>query len=569
MTLMALSLCIGLLIDDAIVVRENIVRHIRMGKAPRRAALEGTQEVGLAVFATTLSIVAVFVPIAFMHGIIGKFFYAFGMTVAVSVLLSLFVSFTLDPMLSAVWHDPPGRPRHLPAVGRVLAAFDRGYERLAAVYARLLGWSLDRRKTTLAIALASLVVALPLFAVVGTEFVPRSDDSFITLRLTLPVGSSLAYADQRVRDVEQRLRAFPEIDAVETQVGTDEGHNTAQLNVSLVDRSRRARSQADLEAAMRKAIAVVPGVKLAVGWDYPIKISLLGNDDAQMAAADRCAAPQGGAHQRHARRRELDQGGHAERSGAARCRPGRRDRHDACPAGRLAARAHRRRELGLLAGARRPELRGRDPGAARRRAVTDDVANLGLVTGRTLVDGAPEVLPLHAIAAVQPAVNPENIRRQNLQRRVALFANVDGRPTGDVGNEVDALVKGETLPPGMRFELNGDFEQQQESAAAMLSVRGAGGHLHLHRAGLAVRQLPAAHRHHGLAAAVGRRRRAGAAADAHHAEHLLDDRHRLPDGPGHEERHPAGGFRQPRPARGPARCARRCWPPAASACARS
>ena len=107
MTMMALSLCIGLLIDDAIVVRENIVRHVGMGKDHHTAAREGTDEIGLAVMATTFAICAVFVPVAFMGGIVGKFFYPFGITVAVAVLVSLFVSFTLDPMLSAVWKDPP------------------------------------------------------------------------------------------------------------------------------------------------------------------------------------------------------------------------------------------------------------------------------------------------------------------------------------------------------------------------------------------------------------------------------------------------------------------------------
>jgi multidrug efflux pump subunit AcrB len=106
LTLMALSLCIGLLIDDAIVVRENIVRHLGMGKSHVRAAEDGTNEIGLAVMATTFAIVAVFVPIAFMQGIIGRFFLQFGITVAVAVLVSLFVSFTLDPMLSSVWPDP-------------------------------------------------------------------------------------------------------------------------------------------------------------------------------------------------------------------------------------------------------------------------------------------------------------------------------------------------------------------------------------------------------------------------------------------------------------------------------
>ncbi len=107
MTMMALSLCIGLLIDDAIVVRENIVRHVHLGKDHRRASLEGTDEIGLAVMATTLALCAVFVPVAFMGGIVGKFFVAFGLTVTVAVLVSLFVSFTLDPMLSSVWKDPP------------------------------------------------------------------------------------------------------------------------------------------------------------------------------------------------------------------------------------------------------------------------------------------------------------------------------------------------------------------------------------------------------------------------------------------------------------------------------
>ncbi len=470
MTLMALSLCIGLLIDDAIVVRENIVRHIRMGKDPRRAALEGTQEVGLAVFATTLSIVAVFVPIAFMHGIIGKFFYAFGMTVAVSVLLSLFVSFTLDPMLSAVWHDPAGNPHRLPVVGRVLAVFDRGYERLAAVYGRLLEVALARRKTTLAVALASFLVAIPLFGVVGTEFVPRSDDSFITLRLTLPVGSSLAYADQRARDVEERLRPFPEIRAVETQIGTDDGHNSALINVSLVDRAQRTRSQSDLEAAFRKAIAVVPGVKLAVGWDWPIFINLLGNDDAQMAA-------------------EIESLRHKVEK-----IKGTRDVESSLKEGTPSVAVRLNPDLAAEIGmthaqvgeSLRALIGGQNSGywlapdgqnyevvtqvPRSQRTVTDDVANLNLVTGRTLADGAPEVLPLHAIASVQPAVNPENIRRQNLLRRVALFANVDGRPSGDVGQEVSDLIKGEALPPGLRFEMNGDFEQQQETTAAMGSV---------------------------------------------------------------------------------------------------
>ncbi len=156
MTLMGLSLCIGLLIDDAIVVRENIVRHIHMGKDHYTAAREGTEEIGLAVLATTFSIVAVFVPIAFMGGIVGKFFYPFGVTVAAAVMVSLFVSFTLDPMLSAVWRDPPEGARGLPVVGSFLRVFERGMDRVHAIYGRLLGWVMSERRWTLGVRLPRL-----------------------------------------------------------------------------------------------------------------------------------------------------------------------------------------------------------------------------------------------------------------------------------------------------------------------------------------------------------------------------------------------------------------------------
>ena len=144
-TLMALSLCVGLLIDDAIVVRENIVRHVQMGKDAWNASMDGTREIGLAVLATTLSIVAVFLPVGFMEGIIGKFFHEFGITIVAAVLISMFVSFTLDPMLSSVWHDPAieAHGQHRAPVtlydrtlGRLTGWFERATDRLAEGYGR-------------------------------------------------------------------------------------------------------------------------------------------------------------------------------------------------------------------------------------------------------------------------------------------------------------------------------------------------------------------------------------------------------------------------------------------------
>ncbi|MDE2429993.1 MAG: efflux RND transporter permease subunit, partial [Burkholderiales bacterium] len=207
LTLMALSLCIGLLIDDAIVVRENIVRHLGLGKGHKQAAEDGTNEIGLAVMATTFAIVAVFVPVAFMSGMIGKFFYQFGITVTVAVLVSLFVSFTLDPMLSSVWRDPAqNRFGRFPWLARLMETIEHGIERLHRIYGRLLELALRKRKTTLLLAFSLFVGSLFLVPLVGTEFVPDADEGQITLNLKTPVGSSLQYTDQKVRQAEAILK---------------------------------------------------------------------------------------------------------------------------------------------------------------------------------------------------------------------------------------------------------------------------------------------------------------------------------------------------------------------------
>ncbi len=230
MTMMALSLCIGLLIDDAIVVRENIVRHVGMGKSHHTAAREGTDEIGLAVMATTFALCAVFVPVAFMGGIVGKFFYPFGITVAVAVLVSLFVSFTLDPMLSAVWHDPPSAAqqlRRLPVLGWLMGATDRAMDALHAVYERLIRWVFSGRRygwfgprgMVIGVGVASFVGALALAPLVGTEFIPQVDQGFTQVSLRMATGASLERADDKVRQVEAIVRAFPEVKTLSTQVG--------------------------------------------------------------------------------------------------------------------------------------------------------------------------------------------------------------------------------------------------------------------------------------------------------------------------------------------------------------
>ncbi|MBS0401774.1 MAG: efflux RND transporter permease subunit, partial [Proteobacteria bacterium] len=246
-TLMALSLCVGLLIDDAIVVRENIVRHAQMGKNSFLAALEGTKEIGLAVLATTLSIVAVFLPIGFMQGIVGKFFHEFGLTIVAAVLISMFVSFTLDPMLSSVWHDPAmhahgrqGPPRTLyeRTIGRITGWFDHATDRLAAGYQLILGWALGHKLLTLVIAAAIFAASIVMVPLLGTEFVPKADFSETNVAFYTPQGSSLEATEAKARVVDEIIRGYPEVRYTLTTLNTGaaQGKTNASIYIRLTER---------------------------------------------------------------------------------------------------------------------------------------------------------------------------------------------------------------------------------------------------------------------------------------------------------------------------------------------
>ncbi|NTU48324.1 MAG: efflux RND transporter permease subunit, partial [Syntrophobacteraceae bacterium] len=210
MTLMALSLAIGLLIDDAIVVRENIVRHLERGEDHFTAAREGTSEIGLAVLATTLSVIAVFVPVAFMKGIVGRFFFQFGIVVAFAVLVSLFVSFTLDPMLSSRWVDPDVErkgKRHF--LARILDHFNHWFDRTADGYKRVIGWALDYRKTVLFLAVLAFFGGLGVFFVLQSEFMPNFDKGEFQLNFKSAPDASIEETRSRLAAVEDALKEIP------------------------------------------------------------------------------------------------------------------------------------------------------------------------------------------------------------------------------------------------------------------------------------------------------------------------------------------------------------------------
>ena len=299
-TLMALSLCVGLLIDGAIVVRENIVRHVQMGKNAWNASMDGTQEIGLAVLATTLSIVAVFLPIGFMEGIIGKFFHEFGITIVAAVMISMFVSFTLDPMLSSIWHDPSIEAHgkhHAPltlydkTIGRVTGWFDQATERMAEAYQRVLAWSLVHKRKTVLLAVGIFVLSIFMLRFVGTEFVPKADFSETTVNFQTPVGSSLEATEAKSRQVEAIIREFPEVRYTLATINTGNalGKNSTSIYIRLIDRKDRQRNVDEMSGILRDRLSKVPGITVthvglldSVGGNKQVEFSLQGPDQREL-----------------------------------------------------------------------------------------------------------------------------------------------------------------------------------------------------------------------------------------------------------------------------------------------
>ncbi len=260
MTMLGLSLSIGILIDDAIVVLENIYRRMEEGEPPTKAAFEGASEIGLAVMATTFSIVAVFVPVAFMKGIVGKFFFEFGITVTVAVLISLFVSLTLTPMMTSRFLSY--RKKH----GKLYMFLEKGFDRMYDVYRPLLAVALRNRWKVIATAGASVFAGLVLFGVLGKEFLPTEDQGRYLVRLETPIDYSLSRADGVMRKIDEQLRTRPEVKSTFYVTGSDFGSdvNKSKIYVNMKERKDRKISQIDSMKQVRDSLASVPEIKPSV-----------------------------------------------------------------------------------------------------------------------------------------------------------------------------------------------------------------------------------------------------------------------------------------------------------------
>ena len=271
MTMLALSLSVGLLIDDAIIVVENIYRHVEEGMEPREAASFATSEIGLAVMATTFAIVAIFLPVAFMKGIMGRFFLQFALTVVFSVLVSMLVSFTLTPMMASIFlkrmdasHDnPTGTPSRFAYIYRMGQWFETGYKKVEGAYRRLLGVSLRYRKTVLVLALLLFIFSLYITKFMGKEFIPPEDQSQFIVRLEAPIDYSIDKADDLFKKAEQILRETPEVRTVFYALGfgLTPQINRAVLFVRLKPRVEREKSQEQIKAEVRKKTRQIAGLK--------------------------------------------------------------------------------------------------------------------------------------------------------------------------------------------------------------------------------------------------------------------------------------------------------------------
>jgi HAE1 family hydrophobic/amphiphilic exporter-1 len=486
-TLMALSLCVGLLIDDAIVVRENIVRHVQMGKSAYDASMDGTKEIGLAVLATTLSIVAVFLPIGFMGGIVGKFFHEFGITIVAAVLLSMFVSFTLDPMLSSIWHDPSigehdkkGPPVTLydKTIGRVTGLFDTATEAMSDAYQGILRWSLKHKLVTVGMAIAVFVGSIFMVPLLGTEFVPKADFSETSLSFYTPVGSSLEVTEAKAKQVEAIVREFPEVRYTLATVNTGNaaGKIYANVYVRLVDRKDRNRSVDELSNVLRDRLKQVPGITVThaglldvVGGNKQVEFSLQGPDLKELERLTQVVM---------AKVRDV---------------PGLVDLDSSVkpnkPTVSIEVKRDAASDLGIgvsqIASQLRTLVAGTTVGTWRAsddqtydvnvrlepqaRDTPQDIERLPFNVG-TNADGTSRVIRLNQVATVKESTGSNQINRRDLTREVAINGNVFNRSAGEVSTDIKAILDGVTFPQGYRYQFGGSTKNMNESFAYAISA---------------------------------------------------------------------------------------------------
>jgi multidrug efflux pump subunit AcrB len=468
-TLLALAVVVGILVDDAIVEIENIVRHLRMGKTPLEAAREAADEIGVAVIATSLTLAAVFVPVAFMPGIPGKFFREFGWTAAAAVLFSLLVARLLTPMIAAYQLRPHG---HEETEGPLMRR-----------YLRLVDTALRHRWITLMAALAFFVASMGLVAFIPTTFIPISDLGRSNLSIELPPGTPIEETVRVAEAARARLAGIEELAQVYTVVGsaldlgdpskTGSGDaRTATLVLDWGHAEDRSRSQQQLEREARARLLDVPGVRISYLSTEPGEVMqlVLAGDDPQrlQEAADALA-------------RELRtiKGLGSISSSASLLRPELVIVPDPARAAEAGVSTTAIAEAARIATSgdytqRLAKLNLPERQIPIRVGFSEDVLENPALIGQLRVPGANGPVPLAAVADIRPASGPSVISRYQRQRNVTFTAELNGRPLGEVMNEVNQLPTVKNPPPGVSFLNAGDAEVFVELFVGFLLAMAAG-----------------------------------------------------------------------------------------------
>ena len=471
MTLMALSLVIGILIDDAVVVRESIYRQMEHGADPMTAAHKGTAEIGLAVMATTFTILAVFLPVGFMTGLVGQFFKSFALTIAFAVAMSLLVAFTLDPMLSSrfVRYIPP-EERNRTRTGRLFERWGQAYDALDRKYHRVLGWSLNNPWKTLGLAAAVFLASLSSIAIMGTEFVPAEDRGEFQVIAELPPGTSFEESVSAVAGIEKQIQAIPEVTQVFSTVGVNGQVRNSTIRVRTVKKDQRERGIGDIKAEVRAFLGEVafvdgkvadPEFMQGVPYEPPINVFVRGDDLVTLQRITR------------------------EIEAKVRQIPGTVDISSNLETGQpeVVARINRSlaADLGFSVGSVAGQLRGMVEGLVPTRLRDGDREHDIRVRLAPEYRNDPDAIlrtPLYSptgaavrasdIVAFAPAVGPSNIDREQRRRQAKVGIDLaPGYALGDVTAEVEKAVAGVAMPPNFEWGFAGDVELMQESAAAM------------------------------------------------------------------------------------------------------
>ena len=478
MSTLGLSLSIGILIDDAIIVIENIHRHLSMGKSGPQAAKDATSEIGLAVFATTLTICAVFVPVAFMEGIIGRFFYQFGLTVAFAVAISLFVAFTLTPMLSARLlkggeHKPHGGKLLLlwTAIENVLTAIDEAYR-------KTLTWCLTHRGITLAGGVFTFILSFFLLRFVPVAFFPKEDRSQFAISYTLPEGTSLGIAKERSLALAEGVKNYPGVDKVVTAVAAtrERKPNKARLDVLLVDPKDRTYSQADLINRVRtevvpaftkdgSEVSIQEGDGAGGGRSEPIQMVFKSNDyDALIGFTDQVA---------QYIKANL---------------PGAVDTSTTKPKSiqeyRIEVDSDRAADLGVSAaqigmtiralyeGDKISEIDDRGTSYDVRMRISDrDRLSPEDLSSITMRSRTGQQITLGSVARIVPAKAPALIERMDGQRQITVLSNYTAKDLNAAVNKIQEYVS-QNMPANISVDLAGQAEIMKKSIASMLKALG-------------------------------------------------------------------------------------------------